>query len=35
MKRHKAPGLSWQVAEMAQAAGNIGTYWNSVDIGFM
>ena len=27
MKRHKAPGLSGQVAEMIQATGDIGTEW--------
>jgi len=27
MKRHKAPGLSWLVAEMIQATGDIGTQW--------
>ena len=27
MKRHKAPGLSGLVAEMIQAAGDIGTQW--------
>ena len=27
MKRHRAPGLSGLVAEMIQAAGDIGTQW--------
>jgi len=27
MKRHKAPGLSWLVAEMTKATGDIGTQW--------
>ena len=27
MKRHKAPGLSWLVAEMIQATGDTGTQW--------
>jgi len=27
MKRHEAPGLSKLVAEMIQAAGDIGTQW--------
>jgi len=27
MKKCKAPGLSWQVAEMIQVTGNIGTQW--------
>jgi len=27
MKKCKAPGLSWLVAEMIQVTGNIGTQW--------
>jgi len=27
MKRHKAPVLSWVVAEMIQVTGDIGTQW--------
>jgi len=27
MKKHEAPGLSWLVAEMIQATGDIGTQW--------
>jgi len=27
IKRHKAPGMSWVVAEMIQSTGVIGTQW--------
>jgi len=27
MTRHKAPGLSWLIAEMKQAKANTGTQW--------